>query len=188
MRHFILILVCLLFIVPNLSAQKHNDYKKHPGYIDFGSLDDFKNAEETVEVLIKGPLLKFVARASAKDDPELAKLMNNLSVIKVNVFSIEDKETEKVKTIINRVSNKINLDKWERMVKVREKDEYVEVYTQFGDNDMLTGLVVMAVEDNDEAVFVNIAGDIDPEHLGKLSNKFNIPELDSLEIETKKKP
>jgi hypothetical protein len=64
----------------------------------------------------------------------------------------------------------------------------VEVFTQFSKNgESLSGLVVMAVEENDEAVFVNIVGEIDPEQLGKLSNKFHIPKLDSIEIEHKKK-
>ena len=71
------------------------------------------------------------------------------------------------------------------MVRTKNPGEYVEVYTQFGPNETLTGLVVMSVQENKEAVFVNIVGEIDPAKLGKLSDKFNIPKLKSLEIETK---
>ena len=149
------------------------------------SFERFQDAERTVEVFIKGPLLKFVSKAAAIDDPELAVLLDNLVLIKVNVFSIDDKDTEQVLSIINNITERIDRNKWELMVRAKEPDEHVEVYTLFGDDDNLTGLVVMAVEDRDEAVFVNIVGNIDPTQLGKLSNKFNIPELDSLEINTR---
>ena len=45
----------------------------------------------------------------------------------------------------------------------------------------------MAVQEKQEAVFVNIVGEIDPAKLGKLSEKFNIPKLNSLELEAKSK-
>ena len=168
-------------------AQEREDFKKHPGYIDFGNLDAFKDAEETVEVFIKGPLLKFVSIAAAEEDPALSKLLDDLLLIRVNVFSIEKKQTKEIKKIISTVSKKLNSKNWERMVRVKEPEEQVEIFTQFNNNNELSGLVIMAVEENDEAVFVNIVGKIDPDQLGKLSSKFNIPKLDSIKIENKKK-
>ena len=186
MKKIIILIICLSLISSTLFAQNNDDYKKHPGYIDFGNLDDFKDAEETVEVFIKGPILKFVARATANEDPGLSQLIKDLVLIKVNVFSIERNQMNDVKSIIKKVSKKLDPKKWEIMVRVKERNEYVEIYTQFAKNDELTGLVIMAVED-DEAVFVNIVGKIDPDQLGKLSNKFNIPNLDSVEYELKKR-
>ena len=50
-------------------------------------------------------------------------------------------------------------------------------------DDTLTGLAVMGIEnDDDNAIFINIVGEIDPEQLGRLSEKFNIPELDNIHI------
>ncbi|MBN2012848.1 DUF4252 domain-containing protein [candidate division KSB1 bacterium] len=185
MKKLMFVAILLLTTVPFVQAQKNEDYKKHPGYVDFGSLDQFKDAEETVEVFIKGPLLKFVSRATSHEDPDLARLLDNLVVIKVNTFSIDAKDYKEVRDIINNVSKKLDPQKWELMVRAKESDEYTEIYTQFGNDDKLLGLVVMAVEENDEAAFINIAGDIDPSQLGKLSSKFDIPELDSLEIDAK---
>jgi hypothetical protein len=73
------------------------------------------------------------------------------------------------------------------MVRVQDQGEHVEVYTQFGDTGALTGLVVMALGKNQEAVFVNIVGTLDPEQLGKLSAKFNIPKLDEIDFGNKEK-
>ena len=86
-------------------------------------------------------------------------------LVKVNVFSMDDFSIDEARNIMKSVSKKIDRNKWELMVRTKEPGESVEVYTQFGLNDSLTGLVVMAVEEDDEAVFVNIVGDIDPTKL-----------------------
>jgi hypothetical protein len=185
MKKSILIAALLILFAPALHAQQADDYKNHPGYIDFGSFDKFQGAEETVEVFIKGPLLKFAAKAAEQEDPDLASLLKNLKLVKVNVFSMDKLNIEDARSIMESVSKRIDKNKWELMVRTKEPGEYVEIYTQFGPDDSLTGLVVMAVQEKDEAVFVNIVGDIDPAKLGKLSDKFNIPKLNSLEIEAK---
>jgi len=186
---FYIIFLNFFFIctLSNVLAQGNEDYKKHSGYVDFGNFDKFKNAEETVEVLIKGPLLKFVSKATVYEDPELSRLLDDLVVIKVNVFSIENKQTDEVKAIIDEVSKKLESKNWERMVRVKEPKEKVEIFTHFDKNNDLSGLAIMSVEEGDEAAFVNIAGKINPEELGKLSRKFNIPQLDSVNIQQKKK-
>jgi hypothetical protein len=188
MKKTILIIVLSFLLAPGLHAQQPDEeYKNHPGYVDFGSFEKFQNAEETVEVFIKGPLLKFAAKAAEAEDPDMASLLNNLKLVKVNVFSMDKFSIDEVRDIMKAVSKKIDRDKWELMVRTKEPGEYVEVYTRFGKNDSLTGLVVMAVQKNDEAVFVNIVGDIDPAKLGKLSDKFNIPKIDTFEIKEKSK-
>jgi len=89
---------------------------------------------------------------------------------------------DQMKNIMRKVSKRLDPDKWERMVRVKEEDEFVEIFLQFGKGDELNGLVIMAVGDDDEAVFVNIAGNIDPSQLGRLTDKFNLPEVGSLDI------
>lgn len=185
MKKLAYLFVFILFF-SSVFAQEGESYKKHPGYVDFGNLDDFKEAEETVEVFIRGPLLKFVSKATANEDPSLSKLLDDLLLIKVDVFSIEKTQTKDVKSIIKKVSKKLASKKWEKMVRVKEPNEHVEVFTLFDNDYQLNGLVVMAVEEGDEAVFVNIVGKIDPEQLGKLSSKFNIPKLDSVKIKKNK--
>jgi len=186
-KHIIFLMIILIGAValPYLQAQ---DYTRHPGYVDFGNLENFKNSDETIEVFIKGPLLKFVAKATENEDPDLSQLINDLLLIQVNVFEIDREKDEKVRTVINDVSKKLESKEWERMVRVNKRKERAEVFTKFDKNDALVGLVVMAIDDfDDEAVFVNIVGKIDPSQLGKLSGKFNIPEIDTIEIKRDKK-
>ncbi|NVM03576.1 MAG: DUF4252 domain-containing protein [Candidatus Helarchaeota archaeon] len=188
MKKLILLFIFSTFIgynIPYSSAQEQKDYKEIPGYIDFDNLDFFKDKEKKVEVSIKAPLLKFASKITDKENPEVSKLIENLELIKVDVYPIDTTETDEVKSIVNRISKELESKDWERMVRVKEKNEQVEIFTKFA-NDQLSGFVVMAVSKK-EAVFVNIIGNIDPAQLGKLGGKFNIPKLDDRIFETKKK-
>jgi len=173
---FLLIASALIwYSLPYSSAQENEDTEEYPGYVDFENIDIFKDIEKKVEVSIKGPLLRFVSKASAQEDPELSRLLDNLKLIKVDVFPMDKTTTSEVESIINRISKELESKNWERMVRVKDKEDHVEIYNQFI-GDQLSGLVVMAVSD-DEAVFVNIIGNIDPAQLGKLGDKFGIPQL-----------
>ncbi len=165
-----------------LAQEPVEAYKAHPGYVDFGSFEKFQNSPKTVEVSIKGPLLKFVSKAVAMDDPEFSKLLDGLLLIQVNVFGVNDEQALDVAGIIKSTSETLATKQWERMVRVQDENQHVEVYTQFGENGSFTGLTVMALDEEDNAVFVNIVGTLDPEQLGKLSAKFNIPKLDELDF------
>lgn len=178
MKRVIFLLIASAFIwysAPHSSAQENEDTKEYPGYVDFENIDIFKDIEKKVEVSIKGPLLRFVSKASANEDPELSRLLDNLKLIKVDVFPIDKTLISEVESIINRISKELESKNWERMVRVKDNKDHVEIYNQFI-GDKLSGLVVMAVSD-DDAVFVNIIGNIDPEQLGKLGDKFGIPQL-----------
>jgi hypothetical protein len=187
MKKMMLLFIAFALLGSVVFAQTPETYKEHPGHVDFGSFEQFQNAATTVEVSIKGPLLKFVSKATAHEDPELSDLIDKLLLIRVNVFSIEDNQIDTVNGIIQNVSKTLASSQWERMVRVQQEGEHVEVYIQFGEADSLTGLAVMALGDdkdregeNLQAVFVNIVGTIDPNQLGKLSAKFNIPNIDDL--------
>ena len=127
-----------------------------------------------------------MAQASGGEDQALSKLLSNLLLIKVNTFSIDSVITEDLKQKVARIESELGNKKWEKIVRVKEQHELVNVYMKM-DNDLVVGLVVMAVEEGNEAVFVNIVGEIDMESIGKLGSKFDIPKLDSLEIGEKSK-
>lgn len=167
-----------------LLAQEN--YSKYPGYVDLRDIEEFKDSEETVEVFITKPLLSLVAAAtSSEDDPSFSNLLKNLALIRVETFNVEQKDADKVKKIIQKVSKKLTKEKWSRIVRVKEKNERVEIFIK-PDGKKIAGLLVMALEPDKEAVFVNIVGTIDMDQLGKLSRKFDIPMMDSLRVKGKK--
>jgi hypothetical protein len=173
-----LILVILLF-VPCLAFSQEEDYKKYPGYVDLSDIEQFKESESTMEVFITKPLLSLVAAASSEEDPPLYKLLKGLALIRVENFSVKTKDLKDIKTIMEKVANKLTKDRWSKIVRVREPQEQTEIYIKNEDK-QVAGILIMSLDLNKDATFVNIVGNIDMDALGKLSRKFNIPKLDSL--------
>lgn len=170
-----------------LSVFAQDDYKKYPGFVDLSDIDEFKKSEETVEVFITKPLLSLVAAATSSDeDQSFSNLLKNLALIRVETFNVKKKDAEKVKKIIQKVSKKLTKEKWSRIVRVKEKNERVEIFIK-PKGKKIAGLLIMALKPDKEAVFVNIVGNIDMDQLGKLSSKFNIPMMDSLGVKKKSK-
>ena len=79
---------------------------------------------------------------------------------------------------VTNMGKKLDREGWEKIVRVRDEGEQVFIYMKTT-GETIDGLVVIAVEYGDEAAFVNIVGDINPESLELLYGRFSIPELDS---------
>ena len=171
---FALILLCTAVTV---MAQK-NDYSKYPGYVDMGSFTEFESGETFTEVIIEEHLLRMVAKMSKHEDEELASLIGGLKLIKVHTFEITPNNKSEAERRVSNIEKKLKSEEWDTIVRSKGKGERANVYIKTDKESKIVGLVVAAFEDDDEATFVNIVGDIDLEAIGKLSNKFDIPHLD----------
>jgi hypothetical protein len=170
----------LLLAVP-ASADPDEEYKKMAGYVDFEQLGLVTKFEPSIEVFLKGPLLKLAREAVKHDEPDLAGALDNIKLIRINVFDLGEIEGFDSKDLSEKTKKlATNLEKkgWEIAVRVRERDENVYIYLLPGKNDDIDGLVVMAVEDDDQAVFVNIVGTIDPEQIGRVGHSIHIDGVD----------
>ncbi len=180
MKKLLIFLVITLYIglcATASLAQDYDDYKQQKGYVDFSEFDYFRNKEKKVEVSLKGPLLNFITKAASENDPEAAKLFGSLKALTVAVFEINNGQAQEVENIISDVSGRLKACRWDRIVRVKDKGNHVEIFTLISENlESFEGLVVMVLNET-EAVFVNIVGNIDPNQLGKLGGKFNIPNL-----------
>ncbi|MCK5327893.1 MAG: DUF4252 domain-containing protein [Candidatus Latescibacteria bacterium] len=179
---YLLVLFALLLIPQSTIGQQEDEaLRKLPGYVDFGAWTEFKTAESTVEVYIKDPILALIARLTRDEDSELSNLLSSLKLIRVQTYSLDVSDTEKIKTRVGELRKKLEKDKWEIVVRARERDEQVHVYIK-STKDKINGLVIMAVEYGDEVAFVNIVGEFDLNSIARLGDKFDIPGLDSLKI------
>jgi hypothetical protein len=163
------------------------DFTKHPGYVDFDALKIFEDEDAKVEVYLKQPMLKLLSEFGKHEDPEMFDLFSRLYLVRVQVFESTRALTEKFDAESSKTIKELDRRGWERVVRVREDEERVYVYLKPSeDYEYIQGIVVIAIEDFDEAVFVNIVGDIRPDDIGKLSSHFDIEELDSIRYEVKK--
>lgn len=170
------VVLVVLFAAPAL-ADPGDEYKKMAGYVDFEELGLVNEFEPSIEVFLKGPLLKLAREAVKHDEPDLAGALDNIKLIRVNVFDLDEIDGFDTKDLLQRTKKlATNLEKqgWEIAIRVRERHEHVYVYLLPGKNEDIDGLVVMVIEDDDQAVFVNIVGTIDPEQIGRIGHSIHI--------------
>ncbi len=144
--------------------------KGFPGYVDFGQLNS-TFGEPSVEIAVGGSLLGLVSALTASEDPEAAALLKRLHGVRVSVFE-NPVMTEGTVDYVKTISSRLSKQGWESVVTVNSDDEQVRIFMKFNKSNV-EGITVMALE-QDEAVFVNIIGNIKPDELGKVMESFDI--------------
>jgi len=173
----------IIMILITFSVYAQNEYSKEPGYFDFGDLTVFEKGDGVTEVFLESNIIKMVASATEEQEPELSLMLYGLKLIKVNVFEVSNKNEKGIRERIDETDKKLVSQKWDRIVRTREGKEAVNVYIKTLDKSNISGLVVTTVGNDDQAVFVNIVGNIDLKKIGKLGAKFDIPTLDKISKE-----
>ncbi len=140
-----------------------------PGYFDFAALDQVYG-EPRVMINISPMLLKIMAAAS-QSEPEAAKLMGSLEGVRVNIYPTEGQLAPALAQIA-KARAALEAANWQPVVQVKEDGEEVQIFMR-ADDTGVQGLTVMSV-DGEEAVFLNILGDIDPSQLGKVMQKLDV--------------
>ena len=166
------------------NAARRDEFVNEPGYIDFGDVADFSNGDESVEIFLTQPLLKLVEGVIESDEPELGDLIENLALVKVDVFSFDWSDFDTLEAAVGTLTGTLIDKGWQQLVKVKSEDERVFVHAlpireERGDEerDIIAGITVMALEE-EQAVFVNIVGKFDFEAIGQLIRRFDVPNVD----------
>lgn len=143
--------------------------EESPGYVDFGELAA-EYGEPRVMIDVGSSLLRLIG-AMDHEDPVAAATLRNMESVRVHVYDTHgkpDPAAERMETM----SSKLTSDAWERVVRVREDGERVDIFVKH-DSDRIHGVTVMAV-DEEEAVFINVLGDIDPSELSSVMERVDI--------------
>ena len=182
---FFYALLLFAVAVSPTSAWASPPLEKQPGYIDFSSLDlfDGPEPETSIEIYLKDPLLELVAAATRFEDPDLADMLESLSLIRVQAYQKaegRDLDTSYDYESIAERLKALTLPDWERVVQVRERDQRVQFYVRTED-ETIVGLLVL-VGAPDEFVFINIVGPLDLAQVGRIGRKFDIESLDSIDF------
>lgn len=168
----------VLFLTVTVFAEE-DEYRNHPGYVDFAQLGNFTKSDASVEIYLGKPILNLVAALTAEEDPALTELLSKMMMIRVEEFTVAPEQLNDMTSVINKLSGKLSGAKWEKLLKAREKNEQVEIFLKTVGS-KIQGMLVMTLEASGEAVFINLVGEIDLALIGKLGKKFNIDVLESV--------
>jgi len=157
----------LMLVTASVSAQ---------GVFPFESIP--LKQEPSVEINLDEAMLKLLGGAAQSGTAELTGL-EGVTNVRVLVYEDIAEDMQGVLKFVESTGTKLEGDGWRAVVRVREEGEQVRVYMKPGTDGTLSGVTVMITElggdDGDnggggEAVFVNVAGKIQPEQLGQLAS------------------
>src|SRR6476660_9480205 len=150
------------------------------GYVDFGKLPNSASGNQTVEVNVGSNLISMVTQLVQKNEPEIADLLKGLRSIRVNVVGLDDTNRDEIQDRVRALRTQLDTDGWEKVVSAQQKKQDVGVYLKTRGGDTVEGVVVTVMDGRKQAVFINVVGDIKPEKLGVIGDRFNIDPLKKL--------
>ncbi len=171
------VLLIILFAGMNVNAQEI-DITKHPGYIDLEKIKIPDSAGEITDICLGPALLRMFK--SFDDDDEVASKINGLLSIRVKSFKLNEEVSKQIEPLIDDIQAKLEKEKWEQLVRVKDRDERTIISMKYEKNKPV-GLLIMSYKPNNEVTFANIVGHIDIEEISKLGLGFSNSMLDSLE-------
>jgi hypothetical protein len=124
----------------------------------------------SVSVNLEGPMIRIAAAAAADAAPPLRELLEQIELVQVQVYEDLQQDATAILQTASKKIEELKQQGWTTVVSVPDKGESVDVLTRTSE-DAILGLVVLVADEN-ELVFVNLAGEIDPEGLGKMIGQF----------------
>ncbi len=172
-----LIVLGVACLLAATGARAQEELSKEPGYVDLDAMEEWFGAEPFLFVSVKGVLLNLVAEASSLEDPDLADLLRKLKAVQVRGYKDMGEDLRAVRGRASAFTRDLERKGWEPAVRVRDEDEQVELLMK-ADGNAIAGLMIVVASDEDEMIFVNIVGDIEPSQIARLGRKFDIDELE----------
>ncbi|MFT4862487.1 MAG: hypothetical protein ACI95C_001708 [Pseudohongiellaceae bacterium] len=177
-------LVLLVSTLASFVAAADSSVENLPGFVDFSELRAMANVEPIVEISLKAPLLNMMTNLVRNEDAEAAEFMSKLFRVTVNVFESDAIDVSAVADSMNSISQDLDSKGWDRVVRVRDQEEHVDIYFRFSDDaDRIQGIAIMVAEPRGDTVLVNIVGDISVDDISALGERFDIDELANIDID-----
>ena len=129
------------------------------------------DAEPTVQIDLNPLLMGFFTEAAKGAEGEVGAALEGITNVRVRVYEGISSEIGDVMRFVDDTTTRLERDGWHAVVRVNEDGERVRMYMKPGAEGTISGLTVMVIDSGvaDEAVFINIAGAIEPAQLGRIA-------------------
>ena len=168
----------LLLAGCGLTAPRGNE-----GFADLDSLG-LADTDRVMTISIGPALLRFAAR-HVDDDPETRELLRSLDGVRIRIYEIE-RNPDRVAARIDDMSRKLASDGWERVMLVNQEREQAHMLVKL-DGDRICGMTVLVSDGDEEAVVINLMGDIQPQQFAGVMNALEVDAADVADVEPAEK-
>ncbi len=153
------------------------------GYVDFGKIAPSAEGK-FVEIDLPEGLIKFAAKLATKEEPQAAEVLGNLKHVRVNVVELGDANRDEIVGRVQALRQELASQGWSQVVNVRDqpKGDDVQVFAKTRGEEAIEGLVITVVSGRHEVVLVNVVGNIKPEQIATLAERFNIEPLKKFKV------
>lgn len=170
-------ILALVMSFVSIAAQPLN----RENFVDFGNLDRLFGDEPKIEVTLKGALLRLARQVASEDEPEMADMMRDIQGIYIRGYEVKGNNYTEARQRISDVARGLTGNGWDVMTRVRDEESVVYILTRENAQQVIQGMTIMIMDfdkdgDNDDnmAMFINIAGRVDPDKVGRMMKGMNI--------------
>lgn len=160
-----------------LAAQTPID--EMPGYFPLELLDVLAPEDVSIEINLRGAMLRMISSFTDEEDPEFAALVAGLDAVHVRSGEFDPNEMADVGARVAAGQRWLQDNGWLAMLRVRDEGEEVYIYTREVGVEIV-GLAILALESG-EATAINLIGRIDPDQIGRLAAGFGGGGLEDLQ-------
>ena len=182
MKKIIYALIITLAYSSAITAQPN------PPQTPSASLVSIVGSDPTVEINLGSMMLGLLSSVTEGEEQGISQILSKLDSIKVTVFELD--KSAKINAIKTEISTIVELKKsqgYETLAKIKEDDSLVYVLAKV-DKKTFKSLSILALDDDDELVFINIDGTILASQLGKLMEHFDVDlDLNGLKLKNSSK-
>ena len=157
------------------------------GYFSFEDIPGLEDAEPSVAIDLDPEMMNFFGAATKGSQQGVASALDGITNVRVRVYEgIADRVQTDLLKFVDDTSRTLERDGWRSVVRVNEDGERVRIFMKLADGGAnagsIEGLTVMVIDtgSGDEAVFINLAGVIRPEQLGRVAAEMGMDGMFSM--------
>jgi hypothetical protein len=148
--------------------------RSNEGFANLDSLG-MLDTDRTMALSIGPTMLNIAAWAMDEDEPETAAMLRDLEGVRIRIYEI-DGDADKVADRVQRMSTHLREDEWQPVMLVQDDGEQTHMLMR-SEGDRIQGLTLIT-SDNEEAVVINLMGNLDPENWTEVMDALDVDSPD----------
>jgi len=156
------------------------EISKMPGYVDLDWIRIPDGAAEIQDIVLDPVLAGLAIKGNVEDEAAINQALAMVKSVRVKSFTLAPGQSEtSVAADVKKLQDRLEKDKWQRLIYVKDGDETVTVSTLYNGEDMV-GLMLLTYEPGDSATFINVVGDLDLSTLLRLATQMHGADLNGM--------